>query len=69
MELDCNEGILVAEIVPEAARELDIQVGSTIHAACKASAFRRLASNYLCRYEGLGFFGLFTEEHGLTSPG
>jgi len=43
VELLCGEGRLVAEIVPEAARELDIQVGSTIHAACKASAFRRMA--------------------------
>ena len=46
VELLCGEGRLVAEIVPEAARELDIQVGSTLYAACKASAFRRLASGY-----------------------
>ena len=42
VELKCGEGKLVAEIVPEAARELGITVGSTIHAACKASAFRKL---------------------------
>jgi molybdate transport system ATP-binding protein len=44
VELLCGEGKLIAEIVPEAARELEIQVGSTLYAACKASAFRRLAS-------------------------
>ena len=42
VELRCGEGRLVAEIVPEAARELGIEVGATIHAACKASAFRKL---------------------------
>jgi molybdate transport system ATP-binding protein len=45
VELHCGEGRLVAEIVPEAATELEIQVGGTIHAACKASAFRRLATD------------------------
>jgi molybdate transport system ATP-binding protein len=44
VELQCGEGRLVAEIVPEAARELGIMPGSAVHAACKASAFRRLAS-------------------------
>ncbi len=44
VELQCGEGVLVAEIVPEAANELEIRVGSRVHAACKASAFRRLAS-------------------------
>ena len=44
VELSCGEGTLVSEIVPEAARELGIEKGSLIHAACKASAFRRLAS-------------------------
>lgn len=44
VELLCGEGRLIAEIVPEATRELDIQVGSTLYAACKAPAFRRLAS-------------------------
>lgn len=45
VELRCGEGRLIAEIVPAAARELGIQVGSTVHAACKASAFRRLAGH------------------------
>jgi molybdate transport system ATP-binding protein len=44
VELQCGEGRLVAEIVPQAAADLGIEVGSTLHAACKASAFRRLAS-------------------------
>ncbi len=43
VELECLEGSLVAEIVPEAARELGIKAGATIHAAFKASAFRRLS--------------------------
>ncbi|MCE1226804.1 MAG: molybdenum ABC transporter ATP-binding protein [Geobacteraceae bacterium] len=42
VELDCKGGILVAEIVPDAARELDITPGGIIWAAIKASAFRRL---------------------------
>jgi molybdate transport system ATP-binding protein len=42
VELDCNGGTLVAEIVPAAARELQITPGSTIWAVIKASAFRRL---------------------------
>ena len=42
VELDCKGGTLVAEIVPDAARELAITTGSTIWAAIKASAFRRL---------------------------
>lgn len=44
VELQCGEGQMVAEIVPEAARELGIEQGSVIHAAIKASAFRRLAT-------------------------
>jgi len=44
VELECNGGKLVAEIVPEAARELGIKQGGTIHAAFKASAFRRLST-------------------------
>jgi molybdate transport system ATP-binding protein len=44
VELKCGEGILVAEIVPEAARELEIEQHSIVYAAFKASAFRRLAS-------------------------
>ncbi|MSM39906.1 MAG: molybdenum ABC transporter ATP-binding protein [Geobacter sp.] len=47
VELQCGEGKLVAEIVPDAARELGIEKGCVIHAACKASAFRRLASSDL----------------------
>ena len=42
VELDCKGGTLVAEIVPDAARELEVTVGSIIWAAIKASAFRRL---------------------------
>lgn len=42
VELECNGAGLVAEIVPDAARELAISPGSTIWAAIKASAFRRL---------------------------
>jgi len=42
VELDCNGSMLVAEIVPDAARELNITPGSTVWAAIKASAFRRL---------------------------
>ena len=43
VELQCGAGRLIAEIVPEAAAELGVTVGGTIHAACKASAFRRVA--------------------------
>lgn len=42
VELDCNGSPLIAEIVPDAARELQITPGSTVWAAIKASAFRRL---------------------------
>lgn len=42
VELDCNGGALIAEIVPDAARELEIVPGSIVWAAIKASAFRRL---------------------------
>lgn len=44
VELQCGEGRLVAEIVPDAARELAIEPGCTLFAACKASAFRRLTT-------------------------
>ncbi len=44
VELDCNGAPLIAEIVPAAAQELQITPGSTIWAAIKASAFRRLSS-------------------------
>ena len=42
VELDCNGSTLVAEVVPDAVRELQITAGSTVWAAIKASAFRRL---------------------------
>lgn len=45
VELECGGGSLVAEIVPEAARELGIKEGVVIHAAFKASAFRRLSKS------------------------
>jgi len=44
VELQCGGGGLIAEIVPDAARELGIERGCTVYAACKASAFRRLAT-------------------------
>lgn len=44
VELQCGEGLLVAEIVPDAARELEIESGVVVYAAIKASAFRRLAT-------------------------
>lgn len=44
VELECGKGKLIAEIVPDAARELGIEQGSVIYAAIKASAFRRLAT-------------------------
>ncbi len=42
VELDYSGNLLIAEIVPDAAQELAITAGSTIWAAIKASAFRRL---------------------------
>lgn len=42
VELKCGSGTLIAEIVPDAARELGVAPGADIYAACKASAFRRL---------------------------
>lgn len=42
VELDCNGATLIAEIVPDAARELQIVTGGMVWAAIKASAFRRL---------------------------
>lgn len=44
VELQCGTGRLIAEIVPDAARELGIEPGCLIHAAFKASAFRRLTT-------------------------
>jgi molybdate transport system ATP-binding protein len=45
IELECGGGSLIAEIVPEAALELGIKAGVTIHAVFKASAFRRLSKS------------------------
>ncbi len=42
VELQLGKGTLVSEIVPAAARELQIEQGSVIYAAIKASAFRSL---------------------------
>lgn len=42
LELSCGGGVLVAEIAVDAARELEITVGSRVFAAIKASAFRAL---------------------------
>jgi len=42
IELDCGGNRLVAEVAPDTVQELQITPGSTIWAAIKASAFRRL---------------------------
>jgi molybdate transport system ATP-binding protein len=42
VELDCGGRTLVAQVVGDAARELDLRVGSQVVAVIKASAFRRL---------------------------
>lgn len=42
VELACNGGRLVSQIVPESVRELDIRKGAEVVAVIKASAFRRL---------------------------
>lgn len=42
LELACGSERLIAEVAAEAARDLDIKAGSTVFAAIKASAFRRL---------------------------
>jgi molybdate transport system ATP-binding protein len=42
IELDCNGSRLVAELVPDAAKELEITPGCIVWAVIKASAFRRL---------------------------
>lgn len=42
IELGCGDERLVAEVVHQVIGELDITVGSTLFAAIKASAFRRL---------------------------
>jgi molybdate transport system ATP-binding protein len=45
VELSCGAGTLVCELVPQAARDLGLVAGATVHAACKASAFRRVAAH------------------------
>ena len=42
VELACNGGRLISQIVPPSVRELDIKKGSEVVAVIKASAFRRL---------------------------
>jgi molybdate transport system ATP-binding protein len=42
VELACGRERLVAEVAAEAARELELVVGSEVYVAIKASAFRRL---------------------------
>lgn len=42
VELFCGENILIAQIVPESVRELQIEKGSEIVAAIKASVFKKL---------------------------
>ena len=43
VEIDCNGEKMIAQVVREAALELDLEVGGQVYAAIKASAFRRLA--------------------------
>ncbi|WP_321367403.1 molybdenum ABC transporter ATP-binding protein [uncultured Desulfuromusa sp.] len=42
VELNCGGESLMAQVVREAAIELDLDIGKTVYAAIKASAFRRL---------------------------
>jgi molybdate transport system ATP-binding protein len=42
VEMECGGQTLIAQIVPEAVRELDVTVGSRVVAVIKASAFHRL---------------------------
>lgn len=42
IELDCDGNVLVAEIVPQSLKEMNIQPGSELIAVFKASAFRQL---------------------------
>jgi molybdate transport system ATP-binding protein len=42
VDLDCGRGRLVAEVVRQAADELDIKTGVEVYAAIKATAFRKL---------------------------
>lgn len=42
LDLDCGGSTLVAEVVEQAAHELDIRPGSRLYAAIKAAAFKKL---------------------------
>lgn len=42
VELVCGENILIAQIVPESVRELQIEVGSEVIAAIKASVVKKI---------------------------
>lgn len=43
IELDCGDGkTLVSQVVEQAASELDLQIGSTVYALFKATAFRSI---------------------------
>lgn len=42
VELACGENFLIAQIVPESVRELQIEVGSEVIAAIKASVFKKI---------------------------
>ncbi len=42
VELACNGGSLISQVVPEAIRELDLRKGAEVVAVIKASAFHRL---------------------------
>jgi molybdate transport system ATP-binding protein len=42
VELSCSGELLLSQVVREAAAELQLEVGKTVYAAIKASAFRRL---------------------------
>ncbi len=42
VELDCGGNILIAEIVPQSLKEMEIRPGSELIAVFKASAFQRL---------------------------
>jgi molybdate transport system ATP-binding protein len=43
IDLECGGGRLVAEVVRQAADELDIRAGGEVYAAIKATAFKKLA--------------------------
>jgi molybdate transport system ATP-binding protein len=42
VELACSENLLIAQIVPESVRELQIEPGSEVIAAIKASVFKKI---------------------------